>query len=82
MPEDSPTTSEIIHFMWLSGMQQPDFRTINRYRSDYFKDILPQVFSEVLYALSKHKLINLKTVFVDGTKIAADSNKHKVMKIW
>lgn len=70
---------ENVHFMWLSGMQHPDFRTINRYRSDYFKEILPQIFSEVLYVLAKHKLINLNTVFVDGTKISADSNKHKVV---
>ena len=70
---------ENINFMWLSGMQQPDFRTINRYRSNYFKDVLPNIFSEVLYVLEKNKLISLKTVFVDGTKIASDSNKHKVV---
>lgn len=70
---------ENINFMWLSGMQQPDFRTINRYRSNYFKDILPDIFSEILYVLEKNKLISLKTVFVDGTKIASDTNKHKVV---
>ena len=71
---------ENINFMWLSGMQRPDFRTINRYRSKYLIDVIPQVFTEVLYVLEKNNLINLKTVFVDGTKIAADANKHKV--IW
>ncbi len=70
---------ENINFMWLSGMQQPDFRTINRYRSHYFKDILLDIFSEILYVLEKNKLISLKTVFVDGTKIASDTNKHKVV---
>lgn len=38
---------ENIHYMWLSGMQQPDFRTINRYRSEYFKDILEEIFLSV-----------------------------------
>ena len=71
---------ENVHYMWLSGMQRPDFRTINRYRSQYFADILPQVFTEILYVLSKHQLIDLNRVFVDGTKIAADANKHKI--IW
>ena len=71
---------ENVYFMWLSGMQRPDFRTINRYRSRYFLEILPQVFTEILYVLAKHKLIDLNRVFVDGTKIAADANKHKI--IW
>lgn len=71
---------ENVHYMWLSGMQRPDFRTINRYRSQYFVDILPQVFTEMLYVLGKHNLIDLNRVFVDGTKIAADANKHKI--IW
>lgn len=71
---------ENIHYMWLSGMQQPDFRTINRYRSEYFKDILEEIFSSVIQLLLENKLVEYKTVFVDGTKISADANKHKI--IW
>lgn len=29
---------ENINFMWLSGMSTPDFRTINRFRSERLKD--------------------------------------------
>lgn len=71
---------ENVHYMWLSGMQQPDFRTINRYRSEYFKDILEEIFSSVIQLLLENKLVEYKTVFVDGTKISADANKHKI--IW
>jgi len=71
---------ENVHYMWLSGMQQPDFRTINRYRSDYFKDILEDIFSSVIRLLLDNKLVEYKTIFVDGTKISADANKHKI--IW
>lgn len=67
-----------IHYMWLSGMQYPDFRTINRYRSKYFKDILEEVFVEFVLLLKKKKLIDFKTIFVDGTKLSADSNKYKI----
>jgi len=70
---------ENVNFMWLSGMQKPDFRTINRYRSNYLLEVFPQVFSEVLYVLSDKKLLDLNTVFIDGTKLAADCNKHKVV---
>ena len=70
---------ENIPYMWLSGMQQPDFRTINRYRSVYFKDILEEVFSSVIQFLLEKRLVEYKTVFVDGTKISADANKHKIV---
>jgi len=70
---------ENVHYMWLSGMQQPDFRTINRYRSVYFKDILEEIFSSVIRLLLENKLVEYKTVFVDGTKISADANKHKIV---
>lgn len=67
-----------IHYMWLSGMQYPDFRTINRYRSEYFKYLLEEVFVEFVLLLEKNKLVDFKTVFVDGTKQSSDSNKHKI----
>jgi len=37
-----------IHFMWLSGMQRPDFRTINNFRSGTLKPIIEKIFGEVL----------------------------------
>src|SRR5512133_3514961 len=35
---------ENIHFMWLSGRQQPDFRTLNDFRSRIMKPVIEQVF--------------------------------------
>lgn len=70
---------ENIVFMWLSGGQKPDFRTINRYRSVYFVDILPKVFTQLVIKLKDKGLVDFDEVFVDGTKIEADANKHKVV---
>jgi len=70
---------ENVHFMWLTGMQKPDFRTINRYRSVYLKDALPILFSQFVGDLYKKNLIDLDTLFVDGTKIEGNCNKHKVV---
>nr|WP_307585097.1 transposase [Paenibacillus wynnii] len=36
---------ENIPFMWLAGRQCPDFRTINRFRSQRMKDVLETVFT-------------------------------------
>ncbi|GHH97024.1 hypothetical protein AM1BK_05670 [Neobacillus kokaensis] len=35
---------EKIYFMWLSGSQTPDFRTINRFRSKRIKDVTYETF--------------------------------------
>ena len=70
---------ENIVFMWLSGGQHPDFRTINRYRSVYFVDILPKVFTQLVIKLKEKGLVDFDEVFIDGTKIEADANKHKVV---
>ena len=70
---------ENVILMWLSGSQQPDFRTVNRFRGIYLKDVIPQAFAEVLSVLQSKDLISFETVFVDGTKLEADANKHKVV---
>src|SRR4051812_38347728 len=44
---------ENIHFMWLSGMQQPDHNTINRYRTERLRDVLKTIFAQVVQLLSK-----------------------------
>lgn len=70
---------EDVNFMWLSGMQRPDFRTINGFRSGRLKEVIDQVFSSMVLFLMDKKYIDLHSYFVDGTKLRADSNKHKVV---
>lgn len=70
---------ENIHFMWLSGENRPDFRTINEFRSSRMKGITDKVFAEVLLYLIEAGYVKLGNYFADGTKIEADANKHKVV---
>jgi len=65
-----------IHYMWLSGMQHPDHNTINRFRSDRLKDVLKEVFGQVVQLLIESGHVNLKEVFTDGTKIEANANRY------
>jgi len=71
--------AENIHFMWLSGMSTPDFRTINLFRSSRLRGVIDQVFGSMVFFLLEHGYIDLEAYFVDGTKLRADSNKHKVV---
>jgi transposase len=67
---------ENIHFMWLSGMARPDHNTINRFRSHRLKDVMKQVFSEVVLMLMEAGHVDLKAVYTDGTKIESTANRY------
>jgi transposase len=71
--------TENIHLMWLSGMSTPDFRTINNFRSSRLRGVIDDVFGSMVFFLLDHGYIDLEQYFVDGTKLRADSNKHKVV---
>ena len=67
---------ENIHYMWLSGMSTPDHNTINRFRSDRLKEVLRQVFTQVVMLLAEEGLLNIKELYTDGTKIEANANRY------
>lgn len=67
---------ENIHFMWLSGMSQPDHRTINRFRGVVMKEVVEEVFYGVVEQLLEMGLVDLEKYFVDGTKIEANANRY------
>jgi transposase len=67
-----------VHFMWLAAQQKPDFRTVNRFRGEYLKEIMPKIFAEVVLLLIERKYVLGNEFFVDGTKIEADANRHKI----
>jgi transposase len=71
--------NENVHFMWLSGMSHPDFRTINAFRSGRLKEVVDKVFGSMVVFLLDHGYVDLQQYFVDGTKLRADANKHKVV---
>lgn len=68
-----------IHFMWLSGMSQPSYATINRFRSDYLKGLLQDIFAEVMKLLLASKHVRAEEYFVDGTKMEANAHRSKVL---
>lgn len=65
-----------IHFMWLSGMQQPDHNTINRFRGERLKEVLKTLFVQVVELLAQSGHLSLKEVYTDGTKIEANANRY------
>ena len=70
------SVKENINFMWLAGMNRPDHNTINRFRGERLKDVLREIFVQVVELLVEEGLISLKEIYVDGTKFEANANKY------
>jgi len=67
---------EDINFMWISGMQRPDFRTINNFRSGRLRKVIDELFSSMIIFLTENNYVKLENYFVDGTKIEANANRY------
>ncbi len=56
-------------------MSRPDFRTINRFRSERLSDgRFDEVFRQVVLLLNGEGLLSLKVQYIDGTKIESAAN--------
>lgn len=54
---------ENIYFMWLSGMNQPDHNTINRFRGKRLEGHLKDIFSAVVVLLAEEGHMSIREVF-------------------
>jgi transposase len=60
-------------FIFLSGGQVPDFRTLNLFRIRH-KDTLPEIFAQIVFLCKRLGMIDFKNLAVDGQKIAANAS--------
>lgn len=73
----SKALRENIHFMWLSGNQQPCFKTLSEFRGERMQAMIDVVFKQVLLLLVASGYIDIGDLYVDGSKWEANANKHK-----
>src|SRR6185312_10390337 len=69
---------ERLDFMAVTAQNQPDFRTIAKFRRRHL-EALAGLFVQVLKLCQKAKLVELGHVALDGTKMKANASKHKAM---
>ena len=67
---------ENIHFIWLSGGNQPDHNSINRFRTARLSEVLKEVFSQVVMMLHESGHLSIKELYTDGTKLEAQANRY------
>ena len=69
---------ERVDMMAVTGLNQPDFRTISDFRKRHLP-ALRLLFVQVLRLCQTAGLVTLGHVAVDGTKLRANASKHKAM---
>jgi transposase len=67
-----------VDYLALTGMQDPDHRTVNLFRQRHLK-ALAGLFEQVLQLCEKAGLVKLGHVALDGTRIRANASKQKSM---
>lgn len=66
-------TATDVSYMYLAGMEKPDFRTINRFKVDH-ADLIDDAFKTTVLMAKELNLIKLKHISIDGTKIKAKAS--------
>ena len=67
--------AEDVIFMWLSGMEKPDFRTISDFCKNNIK-VLKKLFKQVVQICQRLGMVSLGLVAIDGTKVKAAASDY------
>lgn len=71
-------THRDVSFIYLAGGQRPDFRTLARFRRRNAKKI-EGLFKDTVMLCARMGMVKLGHVALDGTKLKANTSKHKAM---
>lgn len=69
-----------IAFMWLGGLEKPDFRTLCLFRTNN-KEALEKIFTDVIVMAQSMGLATLGLVAIDGSKVRANSGIDTFKKV-
>lgn len=69
--------TESVRFMYLSGMQRPDFRTIADFRKDNI-DLLKKYFVDIVRLCMELGMAPLNNISIDGAKVKASASKKRM----
>ncbi|MBM9511122.1 hypothetical protein JWH17_01840 [Desulfobulbus marinus] len=64
--------------MYIAGMNCPDFRVLSDFRKNNTK-FFHKCFKQSVFLAMKLRLASLDHVGLDGSKLKADTSKHKAM---
>ncbi len=68
-----------VAYMYLSALQQPDFRTVNRFRKDNI-DLLKGFFVQIVRLCREMGMVSVGTIAIDGTKLKANASYRRTKR--
>lgn len=71
-------TRRDVSFIYLAGGQRPDYRTLARFRRRNALEFT-RLFEETVLLCARLGMVNLGHVALDGTKVKANTSRHKAM---
>jgi transposase len=71
-------THRDVSYIYLAGGQRPDYRTLARFRRRNSKEI-KRLFKQTVLLCARLGMVNLGHLFLDGTKLKANTSRHKAM---
>jgi transposase len=69
---------ENVVFIWLAGGQTPCFKTLSGFRGERMQGMIDIVFKQLLLLLFEEGYIEMKDLYVDGSKWEANANRYKI----
>jgi transposase len=69
-----------VAYMYLSALQQPDFRTINRFRKDNI-DLLKGLFVQIVRLCLEMGMVSVGAIAIDGTKLRANASYRRTKRV-
>lgn len=66
-----------IAYMYLAGMQNPDFRTINRFKVEE-SELIDEAFKKSILVAKEQGLVKINHIAIDGTKIKAKASINNI----
>jgi len=67
-----------VSFIYLAGGQRPDYRTLARFRRENATEI-EKLFKQTVILCARLGMVNLGHIALDGTKLKANTSRHKAM---
>ncbi len=67
-----------VSYMYLAGGQRPDYRSLARFRRRNAKEI-ERLFKQTVFLCARLGMVGLGHIGLDGTKLKANSSRHKAM---
>lgn len=68
-----------VAYMYLSALQQPDFRTINRFRKENI-DLLKGLFIQVVRLCREMGMVSVGRIAIDSTKLKANASYRRTKR--